>query len=291
MTRRDWLESALPLLPLAGSHSVAYGSSQASRGGSLFGDAAVFDSRSRKLLSQEGDCHQATLPGSTLQPFVLAALLERRLVAPDERLECPGGFRLGSRNLECTHVRNAGPLDAAEALATSCNSWFAVMARRLGPEGLLKALRVFGLTAQRARSDEQVCLQALGLAHVAASPLTLARAYAALFDTGPPALVLQGMRAAVERGTAQRASSTVAWIAGKTGTAPGGLPGSSVGWFGGWAMRDASAGQPACPAAEIAACLHSRPGVIFAVRVVGGTGGGAAAEQAKELAERWAQDR
>ncbi len=287
MTRRDWLESALPLLPLAGSRPLAYGSTQA---GNHFGDAAVLDSRSEKLLSQEGDCRRATLPGSTLKPFVLAALLERHLLKPDERLECPGGFRLGSRDLECIHVRNAGPLDAVEALAASCNYWFAEMSRRLGPDELLKALRRFGLAAQRAPSAEEVCLQALGLAHVTASPLTLARAYGALLgaglEAGPPALVLQGMRAAVERGTAQRAASNVAWMAGKTGTAPGGLPGTSAGWFGGWAL----AFKPACPDAELATCLHTRPGIVLAVRVVGGTGGGAAAEHAKELAEQWAHE-
>jgi cell division protein FtsI/penicillin-binding protein 2 len=249
----------------------------------------LFDSVSRKLLLQQGDCRHATLPGSTLKPFVLAALLERRLIKPGERLECPGGFRLGNRDLECIHVRNAGPLDAVEALAASCNFWFAVMARRLGPDGLLKALRAAGLTAQRAPSAEQVCLQALGLAHVSASPWTLARAYTALLKAGPPALVLQGMRAAVERGTAQRAFSARVWIAGKTGTAPGGLPGTSEGWFGGWALRDQNGSKPACPPAEIANCLHSRPGLVFAVRVVGGTGGGAAAELGKQLAERWAQ--
>jgi cell division protein FtsI/penicillin-binding protein 2 len=285
MTRRDWLLSALPLLPPSGGSSLASSRRSAVQDE---GDAAVFDSISRRILFQQGDCRHATLPGSTLEPFVLAALLERRLLKPGERLECPGGFRLGNRELECTHLRNAGPLEAGEALAASCNFWFAVMARRLGRDGLLQALRKVGLAAQRAPSEEQVCLQALGLTHVSASPWTLARAYAALLQAGPPTLVLQGMRAAVERGTAQRASSSTAWIAGKTGTAPGGLPGTSAGWFGGWALRGASAGKPACPPADISACLHSRPGIVFAVRVVGGTGGGAAAELGKELAERWA---
>jgi hypothetical protein len=286
MTRRAWLLSALPILPPSGGSSSASLRGQDVRG---LGDAVVLDSASGKLVFQQGDSRHATLPGSTLKPFVLAALLERQLLKPGERLECPGGFRLGNRDLECIHVRNAGPLDAVEALAASCNFWFAMMAQRLGPDGLLKALRQVGLAAQRAPTEEQVCLQALGLAHVSASPLTLARAYAALLAAGPPTLVLEGMRAAVERGTAQRASSSLVWIAGKTGTAPGGLPGTSAGWFGGWALRSADPGKPACPPAEISTCLHSRRSVAFAVRVVGGTGGGAAAELGKQLAERWAQ--
>ncbi len=286
MTRRVWLLSALPTLPALRGSSSASPHSHASHGS---GDAAVFSSLSKKLLSQQGDWRHATLPGSTLKPFVLAALLERQLIQPGERIECPGSFRLGTRDLECIHVRNAGPLDAVEALAASCNFWFAVMARRLGPDLLLKTLRQSGLTAQRATNEEQVCLQALGLAHVSASPLTLARAYAALLQAGPPTLVLQGMRAAVERGTAQRASSSIVWIAGKTGTAPGGLPGTSAGWFGGWALPAIAASGNACTPGEDSSCLHSRPGIVFAVRVVGGTGGGAAAELSKQLAERWAQ--
>lgn len=283
MTRRDWLQSALPLMPPFGGCCRA-----SSRGamGADSGDAAAFDSASKKLIMQHGDCRRSGLPGSTLKPFVLAALLERNLLKQNERLECPGGFRLGERNLECIHVRNAGPLDAVEALAASCNYWFAVMARRLGPDQLLKALRRVGLSAQRAPSEEQLCLQALGLAHVSASPWTLARAYCALLQTGPPALVLEGMRAAVERGTAQHALSERAWIAGKTGTAPGGLPGSSAGWFGGWAIRMDKLG---CPDAKASLCLHSRPGIVFAARIAGGTGGGAAADLGKEIVERWAQ--
>ena len=287
MTRRDWLLSALPFLPPSGSSSSA---SSRGQDATSSGDAVVLDSASRKLLFEQGDGRHATLPGSVLKPFVLAALLEHSLLKPDERLECPGGFRLGNRDLECIHLRNAGPLDAVEALAGSCNFWFAMMAQRLGPDGLLKALRQAGLAAQRAASKEQVCLQALGLAHVSASPWTLAHAYATLLGAGPPTLVLEGMRAAVERGTAQRASSSLVWIAGKTGTAPGGLPGSSAGWFAGWAVRNPGPGQSACPPEQISTCLHSRPGIVFAVRVAGGTGGGAAAELGKQLAERWAHE-
>ena len=163
MTRRDWILSALPLLPPSGGHLFASPHRPAGAGE---GDAVVLGSSSRKLLSAQGDFRHGTLPGSTLKPFVLAALLEQRLLKPGERLECPGSFRLGSHDLECIHVRNAGPLDAEEALAASCNFWFAEMARRLGPDGLLKALRKVGLAAQRAPSQEQLCLQALGLAHV-----------------------------------------------------------------------------------------------------------------------------
>jgi len=96
-----------------------------------------------------------------------------------------------------------------------------------------------------------------------------------------------GLRAAVERGTGQRALSDRVFIAGKTGTARGERPGSSVGWFAGWAYHIDSVGHPQ-PAEGAGATLEGANGVVFAIRVPGGTGGGEAAENARLLAERWA---
>jgi cell division protein FtsI/penicillin-binding protein 2 len=91
-------------------------------------------------------------------------------------------------------------------------------------------------------------------------------------------VVATGLRAAVERGTGQRALTDRVFIAGKTGTARGARPGSSVGWFAGWAFREP-------PRTGQQTTLGD--GIVFAVRVPGSTGGGEAAEQARLLAERW----
>ena len=290
MTRRDWLFSTLA--------ARCAGSSPAAPHKNLPLDVVVLDlgaaggevPGSRKALFEQGSVHTATLPGSTLKPLVLAALLERRVLKADERLTCPSGFHLAGHNLECTHIHPAPPFDAVEALAASCNYWFATMARRLGAAGVLEALRFYGLTARFAPNLDQAGLQALGLAHVSATPWTLALAYEILYRSGPPALVADGLRAAVERGTGQRALTTKACIAGKTGTAHGERPGSTVGWFAGWAFsadRNASrraAEQPQRP-------TEKESGIVLAVRVPGGTGGGEAADQARILAERWASGR
>ncbi|MGD0578288.1 MAG: penicillin-binding transpeptidase domain-containing protein [Bryobacteraceae bacterium] len=190
MTRRDWLLSTLALAPA--------GPSAAAPSAALATDAVVLDTaggrvksedvRSRVLFEQ-GATRTAALPGSTLKPLLLSALLERKLLKPDERLACPGGFHLAGHNLQCTHVHPAPPFDAVEALAASCNYWFATMSRRLSAAGLLTVLRNFGLSAQLAPSVEQAGLQALGLSRVSASPTSLARAYADLLHSGPHPVV------------------------------------------------------------------------------------------------------
>ena len=292
MTRRDWLLSTLALAP-AGPAPAAPSTALATDAVILdtaAGRVKIEDVRSR-VLFEHGATRTMALPGSTLKPLVLSALLDQKLLKPDERLACPGGFHLGHHNLECSHVHGAPPFDAVEALAASCNFWFATMARRLGAAGLLAALRGFGLSAQLAPSVEQAGLQSLGLAHVTASPWTLALAYDKLLRSGPPAPIGNGLRAVVERGTGQRALSDRGFIAGKTGTARGERPGSSVGWFAGWAYREAPATEPRSSPAERAlngAVKKPGDGIVFAIRVPGGTGGGEAAEQARILAERWA---
>ena len=305
MRRRDWLLSTLAPAPVWDSSAapaptpltdvvmlytarrILREDPRALRDDTVAGPASIESIPASRVLFLSGATRVAALPGSTLKPFVLAALLERKLLKADERLACPGGFRLGRHNLECSHLRGAPPFDAVDALAASCNYWFATMSRRLGAAGLLAALRGFGLSAQLAGSAEQAGLQALGLARVSASPWTLALAYQKLLQSGPPAPVADGLRAAVERGTGQRALSAQVFIAGKTGTAHAERSGSSVGWFAGWAYRIASIGHP--PSAEGSGAARERDrAIVFAVRVPGGTGGGEAAEQGRVLAERWA---
>ena len=292
MTRRDWLLSTFAVAPSL--HLAATASTVPAADAVILdtaGGRVRFEGARSRVLFEQGATRATALPGSTLKPLVLSALLERQLLKPDERLACPGGFRLGRHNLECSHVRGAPPFDAVEALAASCNFWFATMSRRLGAAGLLAALRGFGLSAQLAASVEQAGLQALGLARVSASPWTLALAYEKLLRSGPPAVVADGLRAAVERGTGQRALSDRVFIAGKTGTAHGERPGSSVGWFAGWAYHEAPITEPRSSPAERAvngAVKNAGDGIVFAIRVPGGTGGGEAAEQARNLAERWA---
>ena len=263
MTRRQWFATALTGAVTRRAAVEPY-------------DAVVLDAGSLREIFHSGAATELGAPGSTVKPFVLAALLDARLVRPDERLACPGGLQLLGRRLECVHERQAGAFDPVEALAASCNYWFSTMARRLGPERLAEALQRYGFQVERTASPDEASLQALGLLQISASPASLVRAYARLLLPAPPPLIAAGMRAAVERGTAQRALSKAVWISGKTGTVPGNASGTTVGWFAGWAKRLA---EP------------DAPGILFCVRVAGATGGGLAAVRGRELAERWAGGR
>jgi penicillin-binding protein 2 len=92
-------------------------------------------------------------PGSILKPLVLCAAAAERLVRPNEQIECHGHFFEDERDaVRCwiyrpTEGRSGthGRLDAAEALARSCNIYFYELARRLGPERLIAWLERFGL--------------------------------------------------------------------------------------------------------------------------------------------------
>src|SRR5690242_13134161 len=69
-------------------------------------------------------------PGSTLKPFVIAALLETGKLRPNEAYRCPGDLEIGGRQLACSHPRDLPPMTARTAIAYSCNCFVAQFAER-----------------------------------------------------------------------------------------------------------------------------------------------------------------
>ena len=87
-------------------------------------------------------------PGSTLKPLVAMAALENGLVAPDETIECTGGYSLpDGRSVACTARFGHGALNLEQALARSCNVYFCELADRLGIEHFDEIGRDVGLGA------------------------------------------------------------------------------------------------------------------------------------------------
>jgi cell division protein FtsI/penicillin-binding protein 2 len=177
-------------------------------------------------------------PGSILKPFFLAAALEQRKILPQTAVFCRRNLRIqdGPRawNLACTHPPIAVAFSAAQALAYSCNQYFAELADRLLPSQSVAILEHFGLPAPPVpETREQNELLVLGVAGIAVSPAQVAAAYRKLaLETALPA-VLEGLRDSVSYGMAHNAAVPGIEILGKTGTAGDTANGPSHGWFAG----------------------------------------------------------
>jgi penicillin-binding protein 2 len=81
-------------------------------------------------------------PGSTVKPMGTLAL-QRNGVDPDERVNCPGGYRLGSRFFRCDAVH--GSVDMRQAIEHSCNTYFWSMAHRVGYDAIAPTAKLLGL--------------------------------------------------------------------------------------------------------------------------------------------------
>ncbi|MCP5115163.1 MAG: hypothetical protein GY953_30390 [bacterium] len=206
-------------------------------------------------------------PGSTVKPFTLLALMERK--SARARLSCRRRVAIAGRQMDCAHSQDGAPLGAAGALAFSCNSWFDAMAQRLTPEELAGTLRRMGLdTVRVAAGAEQLRLQALGEAAVEVTPLGLAMAYRKLAPLVKGEL-LEGLLGCVEYGTGRRAAAKGLEVAGKTGTAMARSRAWAHGWFAGFA-----------PAREAK--------VVAVVFLENGSGGKDAAPIAGAIFQTWA---
>ncbi len=81
-------------------------------------------------------------PGSTVKPMATLAL-QQIGVSPEERVPCPGGYRLGSRFFRCDAVH--GSVNMSEAIEHSCNTYFWAMSHRYGYDAIAPTARVLGL--------------------------------------------------------------------------------------------------------------------------------------------------
>ena len=195
-------------------------------------------------------------PGSTLKPLVLYGLVAGGRWNPDRRIACDRKLVVAAHRLACTHPPSP-PFDAREALAWSCNSYFAQVARTLEPGELARLLRPTGLlnvTGLAGKSEsaeaaaefrepmnaEAAQLAMLGVEDIRVTPLELAAAYrwlamelAAHPDSHAAQVVRAGIEDSASFGMARQAGLGGVPVAGKTGTAEGAASSQSHGWFAG----------------------------------------------------------
>jgi cell division protein FtsI/penicillin-binding protein 2 len=243
--------------------------------------AIVLDAQTGKLLATVKPLEAAqlqSLPGSVLKPIFLAEALEHNVIQPATRVFCRRDLHINGRDLQCTHPQNNIALNAPDALAYSCNTYFANLANRMTPQMLRDTADHYGLghsphlfateaTSEiiTPRSTEDKQLFVLGLSGITASPAQIAAAYRKLWlelnrPESQSALkpVMLGLRESVQYGMAHNADVPGVELIGKTGTASDPNRPRSHGWFAGIAT------------------LHAMP-VIIVIYIPNANGGDAAA--------------
>jgi cell division protein FtsI/penicillin-binding protein 2 len=218
----------------------------------------LLDVRTRRVLTAQ-NTELIAPPGSTLKPLVFSTLLRAKKLDPGEAFPCTGRLLIGGRRFDCSHPHMNTAIDLRTALAYSCNAFTAHVAERFEPGELARGLERFGIgRTQAAVTREASQLQALGEERVLVDPMELAQAYRQIALGGEPA-ILDGLKGAVEFGTAQRAAVPGLAVAGKTGSVRT-AAGAHIAWFAGFTaamvvvvmLQGRSGGADAAPvAAEV----------------------------------------
>ncbi|MCA1592880.1 MAG: SpoIID/LytB domain-containing protein [Acidobacteria bacterium] len=244
--------------------------------------------RLRAVANSRVAFEEATAPGSTIKAFTMLAALRSGVLNEETRVQCREHYERGDLKMTCSHTRFKPAFDPAQALAYSCNYFFAKVGERLDGETFDETLASFGFGARTGGDEGEAAGElprgrwqvrhALGESRqLSVTPAQLITAYAALVNGGQlfiprrapaegfvprvraqldiaPAhrtLVLEGMRGAVTYGTAMHAGldSPARYIFGKTGTSTPGDDFHSQGWFVGFAAEK-NPGDDAPPPAE-----------------------------------------
>ena len=172
------------------------------------GDVVVTDPMSGEVLAlvsiRDGEASSLSAlntpyePGSTLKPFTVAALLERRLASLDDTLDIGNGtWRVEGRTLHDTHTR--GRISLEDALRESSNVGVAMAAQALDPGSQYENLRDFGFgvltgielpgevagTLRRPSGWTPQSAASLAIGYeISVTPLQMAMAYGALANGG-----------------------------------------------------------------------------------------------------------
>ncbi len=224
------------------------------------GTFVVVDVSSGKILASNNLHLAATTlqtPGSTLKPFVLMTLLDLHRVDPAQKLLCKRKLQIGSERLDCTHPISISELNADDAIAYSCNSYFAQVSIRLSSAELVQAFRRAGFDSPSSLVDNdatgnirtpsnraQIQMAALGDQGIEVTPLELLAAYRKLAlrkrngDIGIYSPIFDGLQHSVEYGMAHAGNIDDMKVAGKTGTAASRTNPRTHGFFVGYAPAE-----------------------------------------------------
>ena len=210
--------------------------------------------RVRAAVNPELAFQRAFSPGSTIKPFTTLTALRAGVIDENSRTRCHEKYQHDDDTTVCSHPRDLPPLNPAEAIAYSCNYYFAKTGERISADQFAQTLAEFGFDRiTRARWEPK---SAIGEGEfVQVTPMQLLLAYTALFNGGrlfdeksgsthvsisgaERAILLEGMRGAIKYGTAEKTNldSLPTYVVGKTGTATPLHGFRSQGWFVGLAF-------------------------------------------------------
>jgi len=147
-------------------------------------------------------------PGSTYKVFVAAAGLQEGVIRPDDRVFCPGTFKLGQRTYRCWKRGGHGSVNLHEALVRSCDVYFYQLGLKLGidrlgffangfhlgrPTGIALGHEAPGIVPTQAWKERrfgepwikgETVSASIGQGYNLTTPLQLAVAYAAIANGG-----------------------------------------------------------------------------------------------------------
>ena len=84
-------------------------------------------------------------PGSTIKPIVALSALENDVISPNFRVNCTGKTEMYGQTYHCWKKRGHGVVNLKGAIKQSCDSYFYVVARKLGVDRLSRTALKFGL--------------------------------------------------------------------------------------------------------------------------------------------------
>lgn len=141
-------------------------------------------------------------PGSTIKPLISIASLEEGIISPKQRINCPvTWYYPGDSNSRLNCWRRSAPhgkLNVTDAIAVSCNYFFAEMGYQLGMERIQQYMTAFGFgqhtgieigekvgsLPENPPGQDQAPWAAIGQSTMLATPLQLANYTATLAAGG-----------------------------------------------------------------------------------------------------------
>lgn len=123
------------------------------------GTIIVMDARTgrvRAIANSKLAYTQPLMPGSAIKPFTALATLRAGLIDEGSSTVCPGRFTGLNFSLPCVHENHLPPFSPSQAIAYSCNYYFAAAGQRLGRDKLVATLREFDFGRPTGISDEEL---------------------------------------------------------------------------------------------------------------------------------------